>query len=411
MVAAITTSVPEATAPRATGITVSAGCATPISSIRAFNRLGITRTMEEYLTYILNVVAASPDGTLQPVFGIQMETELTEREIDTLQGYRDHQPVRAGNLAYVQTQNDVYGTVILACAQAFFDERHRSAGRREPVPCPGTGRRGGGAALRQGGCGAMGAARAPSASIPFRPSCAGRPATAWRVIARRLELENRACAVARRAPRRSGNASSARPGTRRSRAMSAPSAAARSTRRCCSCTRFRSASAWNRASSAPWRRSSANCAAAIMCSAMSKPTISARRRTRSTSARSGTSTRSRRRPAGRGAAALREHARLPQLHGPAVGRPRSEDGGALGQLSADLQHGRADHFGAEALPALGGRVLARISHRGHGLRRADHDTGEKCGLASGPGLHALSHGVGEWLQWKERPRAQVSMYG
>ena len=79
--------------------------------------------MEEYLNYILNIVAASPDGTLQPVFGINMETELTEREIASLRGYRDHQPVRAGNLAYVQTQNDVYGTVILACAQAFFDER------------------------------------------------------------------------------------------------------------------------------------------------------------------------------------------------------------------------------------------------------------------------------------------------
>ena len=123
VVAAITTSIPEAKGSSRNWDYRFCWLRDAFFVIRAFNRLGITRTMEEYLNYILNIVAASPDGTLQPVFGIQMETDLVEREIDTLQGYREHGPVRAGNLAYVQTQNDVYGTVILACAQAFFDER------------------------------------------------------------------------------------------------------------------------------------------------------------------------------------------------------------------------------------------------------------------------------------------------
>ncbi|MCY4548298.1 MAG: glycoside hydrolase family 15 protein [Defluviicoccus sp.] len=123
VVAAITTSIPEADGTARNWDYRFCWLRDAYFVIRALNRLGITRTMEEYLNYILNVVAASLDGTLQPVFGIQMETDLTEREIDTLQGYRDHGPVRAGNKAYVQTQNDVYGTVILACAQAFFDER------------------------------------------------------------------------------------------------------------------------------------------------------------------------------------------------------------------------------------------------------------------------------------------------
>ena len=123
VVAAITTSIPEADGTARNWDYRFCWLRDAYFVIRALNRLGITRTMEEYLNYILNIVAASLDGTLQPVFGIQMETELTEREIDTLQGYRDHGPVRAGNKAYVQTQNDVYGTVILACAQAFFDER------------------------------------------------------------------------------------------------------------------------------------------------------------------------------------------------------------------------------------------------------------------------------------------------
>ncbi len=123
VVAAITTSIPEANGTSRTWDYRYCWLRDTYFVIRAFNRLGVTRTMEEYLRYILNIVSASPDGTLQPVFGIQMETDLAEREIDTLQGYRGHQPVRAGNLAHVQTQNDVYGTVILACAQAFFDER------------------------------------------------------------------------------------------------------------------------------------------------------------------------------------------------------------------------------------------------------------------------------------------------
>ena len=123
VVAAITTSIPETKGSARNWDYRFCWLRDAYFVIRAFNRLGITRTMEEYLNYILNIVAASPDGTLQPVFGIQMETDLGEREIDSLRGYRNHQPVRAGNLAYVQTQNDVYGTVILACAQAFFDER------------------------------------------------------------------------------------------------------------------------------------------------------------------------------------------------------------------------------------------------------------------------------------------------
>ncbi|MBT5107656.1 MAG: glycoside hydrolase family 15 protein [Rhodospirillaceae bacterium] len=91
--------------------------------VHALNRLGVTRTMEGYLTYISNIVAATEDGYLQPVFGITQETELDERQIDTLKGYNNMGPVRVGNGAYTQVQNDGYGSVILACAQTFFDQR------------------------------------------------------------------------------------------------------------------------------------------------------------------------------------------------------------------------------------------------------------------------------------------------
>jgi GH15 family glucan-1,4-alpha-glucosidase len=91
--------------------------------VRAANRLGVTDTMERYLQYITNVTALAPDGHLQPVYGIRLQRRLDEREVTTLRGYRGMGPVRVGNAAYEQVQNDSYGSVINAVAQAFFDHR------------------------------------------------------------------------------------------------------------------------------------------------------------------------------------------------------------------------------------------------------------------------------------------------
>ncbi|MEG3192787.1 glycoside hydrolase family 15 protein [Lysobacter sp. D1-1-M9] len=89
--------------------------------VRALNRLGATRTMEDYLRYVFNL--ASSDGLLQPLYGIGFETQLSEEEVASLAGYRGMGPVRRGNLAWVQKQHDVYGSVVLASTQLFFDQR------------------------------------------------------------------------------------------------------------------------------------------------------------------------------------------------------------------------------------------------------------------------------------------------
>jgi GH15 family glucan-1,4-alpha-glucosidase len=98
--------------------------------INALNSLGATGTMERYLDYILNIIADTRDTPLQPVYGIRREPELEERIVPELAGYRGMGPVRVGNQAYCQVQNDVFGEAILASTHAFFDSRlERPAGR------------------------------------------------------------------------------------------------------------------------------------------------------------------------------------------------------------------------------------------------------------------------------------------
>ncbi len=91
--------------------------------VQALNRLGATRTMEDHLDYITNIVAGAEHGRLQPVYGITLEKRLTESKVPTLAGYRGMGPVRTGNQAHEHVQNDVYGSVIMAVTQVFFDQR------------------------------------------------------------------------------------------------------------------------------------------------------------------------------------------------------------------------------------------------------------------------------------------------
>ena len=91
--------------------------------IQTLNRLGATRTMEAYLHYIDQIIATSTVDTLQPLYGITGDPRAEEKIATTLSGYRGMGPVRFGNLAADQLQHDVYGSVILAATQLFFDER------------------------------------------------------------------------------------------------------------------------------------------------------------------------------------------------------------------------------------------------------------------------------------------------
>lgn len=123
ILAALTTSIPEA--PNSTRNWDYRYCWLRDSFfvVRALNRLGATKTMEEYIGYITTVAALEPDKTLRPVYSIVPSKTLSERTIPSLAGYRDMGPVRVGNQAAEQIQHDSYGNVILAATQMFFDKR------------------------------------------------------------------------------------------------------------------------------------------------------------------------------------------------------------------------------------------------------------------------------------------------
>jgi pentatricopeptide repeat protein len=123
IVAAMTTSIPEAPGTQRNWDYRYCWLRDAFFVVRALNSLSEVETMENYLRYLANVVSASPDGHLQPVYGIALEQRLVEREVNTLSGYRGMGPVRVGNQAYEHLQHDVYGNVVLAAAQSFFDER------------------------------------------------------------------------------------------------------------------------------------------------------------------------------------------------------------------------------------------------------------------------------------------------
>jgi len=127
IVAAMTTSIPEAAATQRNWDYRFCWLRDAFFVVRALNSLAEVETMEDYLRYLNNVIAGARHGPipghLQPVYGIGLEAALVERRVETLSGYRGMGPVRAGNQAYEHLQHDVYGNVVLAAAQSFFDVR------------------------------------------------------------------------------------------------------------------------------------------------------------------------------------------------------------------------------------------------------------------------------------------------
>lgn len=123
IVAAMTTSIPEAPDTQRNWDYRYCWLRDAFFVVRALNSLAEVGTMEDYLSWLTNVVESSNGGHVQPLFGIGLERELPERLCENLPGYRGMGPVRIGNQAFEHFQHDVYGNIVLGAAQAFHDRR------------------------------------------------------------------------------------------------------------------------------------------------------------------------------------------------------------------------------------------------------------------------------------------------
>ncbi|HYI63555.1 MAG TPA: glycoside hydrolase family 15 protein [Allosphingosinicella sp.] len=123
IVAALTTSIPEAPNSGRNWDYRYCWIRDAYYTVQALNRLGALDVLEGYLGYLRNIVDQAEAGQVQPLYAVSGEPKLDEGVAEALGGYRSMGPVRVGNAAYTQVQNDAYGQVILSNAQAFFDER------------------------------------------------------------------------------------------------------------------------------------------------------------------------------------------------------------------------------------------------------------------------------------------------
>ena len=79
-------------------------------SLWALHTLGFDQEARDYMRFIVGVCREQPD--LQIMYGIGGEKDLGEQTLDHLDGYMDSRPVRIGNGAYDQRQNDVWGALL-----------------------------------------------------------------------------------------------------------------------------------------------------------------------------------------------------------------------------------------------------------------------------------------------------------
>ena len=100
--------------------------------LRALHGLGFDWEAFEYFAFILDALkeGSKPDApwSLQIMYGIGGERDLTEHTLDHLSGYRGSRPVRTGNGAYDQRQNDVWGMLLDS-----VEEHLRGGGQIAPV--------------------------------------------------------------------------------------------------------------------------------------------------------------------------------------------------------------------------------------------------------------------------------------
>jgi GH15 family glucan-1,4-alpha-glucosidase len=79
--------------------------------IKVITKLGHLKIVKKFIDFIIDLIP-DKDEKLQIMYGISGEKMLTEKTLDHLSGYQGSKPVRIGNAAFIQKQNDIYGILM-----------------------------------------------------------------------------------------------------------------------------------------------------------------------------------------------------------------------------------------------------------------------------------------------------------
>jgi GH15 family glucan-1,4-alpha-glucosidase len=80
-------------------------------TLQALHYLNLDWEADEFMQFVADL-EPTKDGSLQIMYGIDGRQDLTESTRDDLSGYAGARPVRVGNGAFNQRQNDVFGAVL-----------------------------------------------------------------------------------------------------------------------------------------------------------------------------------------------------------------------------------------------------------------------------------------------------------
>jgi len=110
-VAALTTSLPETPGGERNWDYRYAWLRDSTFTLKALHYLNLDWEAEEFMQFVADL-ETNEDGALQIMYGIDGRRDLSEATIDELSGYAGARPVRTGNGAFDQRQNDVFGAAL-----------------------------------------------------------------------------------------------------------------------------------------------------------------------------------------------------------------------------------------------------------------------------------------------------------
>jgi GH15 family glucan-1,4-alpha-glucosidase len=87
--------------------------------IKVMSSLGHLNVARRFMKFIIDIIPVKNEK-IQILYGIHGEKKLKESTLAHLEGYEGSRPVRIGNAAYMQKQNDIYGVLMDVIYQQFL---------------------------------------------------------------------------------------------------------------------------------------------------------------------------------------------------------------------------------------------------------------------------------------------------